>query len=214
MQGRRQSRREREFIRHMDEIVHAAEFVFAEKGYSSATMEEIAQRAEFAVGTIYKFFPGKGDLYAETILRGFRQREAEVYETLSTGDSPKERIERYLQCRLSQFWENPRFFRLFFQGTERVNGDIQAGILTDLTARYRKLKERLRQIFADGIRQGQFQDYDPGVLTVALEGLIRGYVIQLTLQVNPSRDEVHERQLAQLFLHGAAGLSNSSEGAY
>jgi AcrR family transcriptional regulator len=177
-------------------------------------MEEIAQRAEFAVGTIYKFFPGKGDLYAETILRGFRQRETQVYETLSSSDSPKERIERYLQCRLSQFWENPNFFRLFFQGLDRVNGDLQAGILADLTTRYRKLKERLRQIFAEGIRQGQFQNYDPGVLTVALEGLIRGYVIQLTLQVNPSRDGDQERQLAQLFLHGAAGLSNSSKGVY
>jgi len=212
--SRRRSRREREHERHMDEIVRAAEFLFAEKGYAAATMEDIAQRAEFAVGTLYRFFPGKSELYAETISRGLRQRELEVHETLSSDESPRGRIERYLHCRMEQFWKNPNFFRLFFQGTDRANCNIPNSIVADLTDRYEKIKQRLREIFAEGIRQGQFQDFDEEVLTVVLEGFIRGYVTQLTLEAEPVRNEDLERQLIQLFLHGAAGHPNPVEGVH
>ena len=42
------SRKERAFLQHRGEIISAAESVFAEKGYVSTTMEEIARRSEFA----------------------------------------------------------------------------------------------------------------------------------------------------------------------
>ncbi len=198
----------------MDEIIEAAESVFAERGYASSTMEEIARRAEFAVGTIYKFFPGKSELYAETVLRGFRKREAEVYAVLNSAASPEERIELYFRCRLSQFWENPSFFRLFFQETDRLGLDLPVGILSELATRYSKLKEQLHMIFAEGIRNGQFRSLDPRVLTEALEGLIRAHVAQLTCQVNPPRDTAREEQLVRLFLHGAAEVSSTSEGIH
>ena len=41
----RLSRKEREYLRHKEEILWAAEEVFSEKGYVSATVEDISQRA-------------------------------------------------------------------------------------------------------------------------------------------------------------------------
>lgn len=52
------SRRERERRRRRQEILHAAQAVFAEKGYTHATLDEIAQRAEFGKGTLYNYFEG------------------------------------------------------------------------------------------------------------------------------------------------------------
>lgn len=39
-------------------MLRAAQAVFAEKGYAQATVDEIAQRAEFGKGTLYNYFPG------------------------------------------------------------------------------------------------------------------------------------------------------------
>lgn len=49
-----------------EEMLSAARAVFAEKGYARATLEEIAQRAEFGKGTLYNYFEGgkEGILYA------------------------------------------------------------------------------------------------------------------------------------------------------
>lgn len=56
------SRRERERLQRRREILDAARAVFAEKGYSNATLDEVAQRAEYAKGTIYNYFASKDDL--------------------------------------------------------------------------------------------------------------------------------------------------------
>jgi AcrR family transcriptional regulator len=52
------SRRERERLMRRREIMEAAQAVFAEKGYTHATLDEIAQRAEYGKGTLYNYFEG------------------------------------------------------------------------------------------------------------------------------------------------------------
>lgn len=50
------SRRERERRMRRHAMRDAARAVFAEKGYADATLDEIAERAEFGKGTIYNYF--------------------------------------------------------------------------------------------------------------------------------------------------------------
>lgn len=50
------SRKEREQLQRRAEILQAALELFSQKGYHNVSMHEIAARAEFAVGTLYKFF--------------------------------------------------------------------------------------------------------------------------------------------------------------
>ncbi|NCC26054.1 MAG: TetR/AcrR family transcriptional regulator, partial [Deltaproteobacteria bacterium] len=57
------TRRERERLRQRQDILAGALALFAEKGYHNVSMQEIAERTEFATGTLYKFFPSKEDLY-------------------------------------------------------------------------------------------------------------------------------------------------------
>jgi AcrR family transcriptional regulator len=50
------SRRERERRMRRRAMLDAAKAVFAEKGYAQATLDEIANRAEFGKGTLYNYF--------------------------------------------------------------------------------------------------------------------------------------------------------------
>lgn len=60
------SRRERERRMRRRAMLDAARAVFAEKGYAQATLDEIADRAEFGKGTLYNYFDGgkQGLLFA------------------------------------------------------------------------------------------------------------------------------------------------------
>ena len=49
-------RREREKLRQRQEMLAAALDLFSEKGYHNVSMHEVAGKAEFAIGTLYKFF--------------------------------------------------------------------------------------------------------------------------------------------------------------
>jgi len=62
------SRREREKAAHKREIMEAAVRVFARRGFSSATLDEIAQEAEFSKGAIYLYFSNKEDLLSTILL--------------------------------------------------------------------------------------------------------------------------------------------------
>jgi AcrR family transcriptional regulator len=197
-------RKEREFQRHRQEILLASEAVFSEKGYVSATMEEIAQRAEFAVGTLYKFFENKADLYAETVLTRTEDMESEVYSSLESETMPGDQIRAYFHCRIGLFWEYPRFFRLFFQGPIGTICDANLGYLPSILERYKKLLGRLNQTFEAGIKSGEFRDLDTNMITLSLEGLLRAYVEGLSRLENPVRDPKEESQLLDLFLSGAA----------
>ena len=198
------SRKEREFLRHKEEILWAAEAVFSEKGYVSATIEEIAQRAEFSVGTIYRFFDNKAFLYSETVLTRMRMMEQEIYTALREGDTPSERIQNYFASRIELFWEYPQFFKLFFSGPVGTINDANLGSLPEIVERYEKLLNQLRQLFKQGVSQKEFKPFPPDLLTLAIEGLLKTYVEKLGRQDKPVRNKDEEAGLLQIFLSGTA----------
>ncbi len=74
-----QERKEREKIMRRQHIQSAAKKVFLEKGFHSATMEDIAEQSELGIGTLYQYFKSKDELYASLnlISLGFLEKEIE-----------------------------------------------------------------------------------------------------------------------------------------
>jgi TetR/AcrR family transcriptional regulator len=199
------NRKEREFLRRRSEILDAAESAFAEKGFLSATMEEIAQQAEFSVGMLYRFFANKADLYLAAVENRIPELESEVHRCLDdTSAGNRQRLERYYDCRLEQYWANPRFFRLMLQGTITLVADPRTGFLPELNRRYERLVTRIESLFGAGIAAGEFRQGNPRLMGLSLEGLIRAYMIHLIHCHVGDRSTDDERELRQLFFEGIA----------
>ncbi len=62
MEVERLTRKEREKLSHRSQILADALELFKEKGYHNVSMHEIATKAEFSIGTLYKYFKNKEDL--------------------------------------------------------------------------------------------------------------------------------------------------------
>ena len=60
-------RKERERQQRREEIIKAAEEIFFSRGTESATMDEVAERAELSKGTLYLYFKSKEDFGLELI---------------------------------------------------------------------------------------------------------------------------------------------------
>ena len=59
------------------EIIEAAIAIFAERGFGSARLEDVARRAGVAKGTVFVYFPTKDDLFravAQTVLTSHLER--------------------------------------------------------------------------------------------------------------------------------------------
>jgi AcrR family transcriptional regulator len=63
-----------------ERIIHAAAEMFRADGFDAARMEVIAARADVSPGTVYNYFPTKGDLLVAIVAR-------EVEEVLAAGEA-------------------------------------------------------------------------------------------------------------------------------
>ena len=170
------SRKERERERHRLEILKAAERVFIRKGYHAATMEEIAQEAEFAVGTLYNFFKSKDDLYAR-VIDGIAQNFTKQFKAnvLST-DDPEQAIATLIELRLTHFEDHRGFFRVFLEMAPGSHVDPTRAFPEDCAALYERYVGAVTEIFKRGISQHVFDETDPMYLALCLEGVINAFV--------------------------------------
>lgn len=170
------SRKDRERERHRGEILAAAEWVFVRKGYEATTVEEIAKKAEFAVGTLYNFFKGKDELYG-CVIHGIVQDFMEQFEkkVLSIGD-PEEALAALIELRLTHFEAHSAFVRLVFAASPGGRMDPLRLLPPPCIEMHDRYMAAVIKLFAEGIARGIFDEADPLYLALCLEGIINAFV--------------------------------------
>src|ERR1051325_6634737 len=83
---------ERRRQRTRDLLLDAAEEVFAERGYDGASLEEIAQRAGYTRGAIYKHFGNKEEMFLEANKR-FNERYVHAFVDAIDPSRPLEEVD-------------------------------------------------------------------------------------------------------------------------
>jgi len=176
MEETRLPRREREKTRQHQEILEAALSLFSEKGYHNVTMHEIAKKAEFAIGTLYKFFKNKDDLYRTLIL----ERSEEFYEALlmaiGENEDEVEKLRNYVEGIGKLFRAHVPVIRLYFSEIRGESFNLMAGLDSELRKRHGEFLKTLASIFASGVQANRFKRIaDPYFLAVALDGVINAF---------------------------------------
>jgi len=198
-----QSRRETERDEHRNYILRTAERLFAERGFLGVTMREIAQRAEFALGTVYRFFGGKGELYEQMIDKKVEEFVEFVTHETASGRTAREKVRKFIEAKLTFFSRNLDFVRLYFAENRASQLYGEQALTQKLRVRYEVLFERLVGVFEQGIREGVFTRADPRMLATALDGLTSALAfswVERMLKASPSAEiETANR----LFLEGA-----------
>src|SRR3972149_6076795 len=113
------SRKERERIFRKKEIMDAAIRVFAEKGFNSCTLEEIAGTAEFGKGTLYNYFQGKEEIYNAIIDTIVQNNEEIIKQADANSKNCIEFIEKYTKDLFNYCLENKYAVLLFIREIAR-----------------------------------------------------------------------------------------------
>ncbi len=178
IQAEKISRKEREYLAHREEILLAAERVFAAKGFFSTTMSDIAREAEFGTGTLYKYFKSKEELYFTLIDEKVEEINRLVKTELSQKTSAVERIKKVLGHEFEFFERNRDFFRIYTSERSRfewtVKDELGKGIHEKMVAYINLLAEVMRQ----GIEEREFRSLNPLDLAHALVGIVNSFVFE------------------------------------
>ena len=178
METEKVGRREREYLAHREEILSAAEKVFAAKGFFLTTMSDIAREAEFGTGTLYKYFKSKEELYFTLIDEKVEEINRLVKDELSQGNPAVERIKKALELQFEFFERNRDFFRIYISERNRfewtVKDELGKGLHEKMVAYINILAEVMRQ----GIEREEFRSMSPLDLAHALVGIVNSFVFE------------------------------------
>src|SRR6266852_5397623 len=84
---RRTARVESRLAANRARILRAAKALVSERGFRQAHMGAVATSAGIAIGTVYRYFPSKSDLFAELVATT-SAREVGVVAELASGQGP------------------------------------------------------------------------------------------------------------------------------
>ena len=172
--------------------MEAAEVVFAEKGFHRSTMEDVAERAEFSIGTLYNFFSSKEELYLSLMEMRIQQLNLEANAALDEASDPEEMIRRYIQAKIGLSFKYESFAKLYTRermGDRFSNADLWREKMGPL---FEQVLKRLTGAFQEGIEAGRFRsDLDPVDMAIALDGMTDEFMFEWL--VNPERMKLKKK---------------------
>jgi AcrR family transcriptional regulator len=102
--------------RREQEILEAAALLFAERGYSQADTQTLADRLGVGKGTIYRYFPSKRELFLAAVDRLMRQLHENITDAISDEfQDPIDRILHAMNAYLKFFSDRPELVELLIQ---------------------------------------------------------------------------------------------------
>ena len=160
-------RQEREWRRRRHEILEAAARLFMDHGYAGATMQMIAEEAEYSVGYLYKHFSGKEDLLDEIIdsqMAAFETARREIRQACA--DRPLEALRLELVRISRQLQEQGQLVPLFLSYEVSCPERIRPRLL-----RYRREDADL---FRAAVEKGEIRPCDPELAAATFDGVTWG----------------------------------------
>ncbi|MBO3759628.1 TetR/AcrR family transcriptional regulator [Ciceribacter sp. L1K22] len=138
-------------IERVAKLLDAAAAVFAEKGYKTATMTEIAQKAGAPIGSLYQFFPSK-DVIADALVARYMEHvggELDGIRSAAAGQSAQELANQLLDVFIHHAHERSLALSLLDARWEQPG--LRPGMLrSDLRASIAGIVRAWRPLLEDG----------------------------------------------------------------
>lgn len=185
------SRRERERLLRRQAILQAARTVFAEKGYTHATLDEIAQLAEFGKGTLYNYFPdGKEEILFAILDEVYDGLCRLIHETFSPEPSAdlafRHVFHDFVEACFQFFFEQQDLFLILIKEAHRMI----FGEEPEKAAYFYRQRERLVSALVPTIERamarGELKPLSPHAVAHMILGNVNGCQIHICME---GRDE-------------------------
>ena len=205
-------RMKREFHRQEENrrfILQAAEKVFIQKGYRLATVDEIADEAQFSKATIYRYFKSKSDIFFEIIYCSFEKSYDGIKKIQMRELSAEEKLKELIFFIVSTYHKKKNLSRILFMEKTAIKKLIKAksdfpashpDFHPEISPRIKSLMEQISAVIAEiireGVKAGEFRDMEVHDASVVLGALLRGFYFR-----GPIRDKDYSIQETTDLLH-------------
>lgn len=145
-------------------ILDAATHVFAERGFFSAQVADIARRAGIAAGTVYLYFRSKDEILISLFDRTMQDAIREGEDAVMDVTDPAERLRRIARVHLARLGRD-RALAIVFQVELRQSTKFMARLSATRLRTYLGL---IRDTIADGQASGRFRSGVPPTMAAKI----------------------------------------------
>ena len=168
-------------------ILEAARRVFAARGFHEATVEDIAEAAGVAKGTVYLYYESKRDLYFAALKFGISQMYSSLLQELEKVTTPEEKLKALISAKLSYFDENRDFFKIYYSELGNIPSTHPGGIDKEFKALYQDQARLVEAILREGMRKKVVRNIRIEQAAFAISDIIRGVVTHRILGWSKSK---------------------------
>ena len=164
----------------MAELVAAARRVFSERGFHNATMEEIAQIAGVAKGTIYLYYPSKQAAYWAAMEQGILGMLEATRRSMEAAATVEAKIRTFIECKIGYFEQNRDFFKIYYSefGHSLTH---PARLRKQFRELYLQQARIVREVIEEGIRNQEIRPVPADAAAFAICDLTRSAATQRML---------------------------------
>jgi AcrR family transcriptional regulator len=151
------SRKERELEFRTNLVLDAAEDVFNEHSYATASVEEIAHRAEISVGTLYNLFHSKEEIYHAVVSRGQKLFYENIEQRVDAARGPLEQVRVTVTYFFEHFTSIAGAFRLYNTASNGFQWELKSQLEQEAFEMQQHFAMRLVDICQRGVDEGVFK---------------------------------------------------------
>ena len=152
------------------EIVSAAADFFAEQGYHTVGMRDIARAVGIRGASLYNHFSSKEEIMYAIALRMTRELQDQHMPLLDAAGTPRERLATLMRAHLLSLAEHQTEHLVSLREQTALTPEHLAEI-TDIRKYYQR---RVRDVIAAGVAAGEFHTGNPHQAAVAILDMMNG----------------------------------------
>lgn len=171
------------------EILAAARRLMEQDGLDSLTMEEIAQAAGVAKGTLYLYFQSKDDLIQALLTQVGEAMAQDLEAVLAAAEPPPEKLRRVVTLLLRYVEQERELFPVYLRELIRSKSSREP-IAPFLQKHEERTLSLLTRLFTEGMVAKHFINVNPRLLAYLLKGL--GRAVGYYQMSNKQQDAIQE----------------------
>ena len=162
------------------EILSAARKVIATRGYSDATVDEIAAAAGIAKGTVYLYYPSKNDIYLAALKQGLLELQERTRVTMQAASGIQDKLRGFVRTRIEYAEANRDFIKIYH--SEFGNLTNAAACDGEFQQLYLKQAKMLQAVLQEAVDSGEIRPLRSDFAAFIIYDMVKGVMMQRLME--------------------------------
>jgi AcrR family transcriptional regulator len=189
-------------------ILCAARTVFSRKGYADAAVDDVAEEARIAKGTLYLYFKSKEELYLAALVSDLRAMSAEARREMDLAKGFRGKLHAFLRVRLDYCKSRQDFLRIYL--AEYGSMFVKSPVSRELRQLIRENMRYVAGVVEEAVSGGEIRCISSGAAAGAIFDISRGLMERRLLGWKEFRAPDEIESAVELVLSGIGGGRQAS----